>query len=331
MSSVRTVVGDIPEDRLGAVDCHEHAFQVSPLLPGDELDDPVRSELELASLRDSGFAAMIDATPIGLGRRPLDLARISRSTGLTVIATTGIHRDEHYASGCSLLELGAEQRSELFLRDLCAGMPVDDALPSSEATTVRAGMLKVGIDYWAITPSEHRTIEAIALAHQATSAPVMVHLEFCTAAHEVLDLLGELGVPADSVLLAHADRAPDAGLHRELVQRGAYLGYDGMARSRTRTDEELIELTARVLGSDSSTETDGHPAARDRILLGGDVARARRYVAYGGMPGLAYLGDRYVPRLCERIGAADVQRLLVENPRHLLARDWASPHSSGSA
>lgn len=317
MRTVRTVRGAVVPEELGAVNGHEHAFQVSPLLPGDELDDPELSEAELALLRGSGFSAMIDATPIGLGRRPADLRRISGSTGLRIIASTGVHRDAHYTADHPLQRLGVEARAELMLRDLTEGMPACDTDLFAEGpaltvrTRIRAGMLKVGIEYWSITASERLTIESIARVHEATDAPVMVHLEFCTAGHEVLDLLAGLGVEESAVLLAHADRSPDAGLHRELMSRGAFLGYDGMARSKVRSDEELLDLTERVVG-------DGP----DRLLLGGDVARSSRFVSYGGMPGMAYLGKRYLPRLRERIGGRALSRILIDAPRELLGRSW---------
>jgi len=59
---------------------------------------------------------------------------------------------------------------------------------------------------------------------------------------------------------------------------------------------------------------------RDRLLLGGDVARRTRYVAYGGMPGLAYLPRRFLPRLRAEVGDDVVATLLVDNPARLLAR-----------
>ena len=65
MSAVRTVLGDVPAAGLGRVDYHEHLFQVSPLLPGDELTDEQASGEEAGALRDSGFEAMVDATPSG--------------------------------------------------------------------------------------------------------------------------------------------------------------------------------------------------------------------------------------------------------------------------
>ena len=113
---------------------------------------------------------------------------------------------------------------------------------------------------------------------------------------------------ASKVVLAHADRDPDAEFHLELVARGAYLGYDGMARPKGDSESVLLDLTQRVVEGGGS----------ERILLGADVARGSRYVAYGGMPGLAYLGERYLPRLRKRISEADLNRILVTNAARFL-------------
>ncbi|SEB75817.1 phosphotriesterase-related protein [Paramicrobacterium humi] len=316
--SVRTVLGDVDPSALGTVNYHEHLFQVSPLLAGDEIDDESRSGEEATLLRGSGFAAMIDATPYGLGRQPAAVARISARAELTVVGSTGAHREAHYADDHWLRGTDAAARAALFTADIRDGMPAAETSlaeargeravgPSGEP--VRAGLIKTGIDYWAITGFERTTLEAAAAAHAETGAPIMVHLEFCTAAHEVLDLLVGLGVAADRVVLAHADRDPDPELHAELAARGAYLGYDGIARAKVRSDAELVDLTAALVES-------GHS---DRLLLGGDVARRSRYVAYGGMPGLGHLGARYVPRLRRQLGDAAVDGILVTNPARLLA------------
>lgn len=315
---IRTVLGDLEPDELGPTNYHEHLFQVTPLLPGDELDDEDASGAEAARLKASGFAAMVDATPIGLGRDPEAVARISAATGLHVIATTGRHREAHYDTEHPTRGRGADQLAATFIAEVTAGMPASDAAAltqrdargarTPDGDPVRAGLLKAGVDYWRISTFERTTLEAVAAAHRATNAPIMVHLEFCTAAHEVLDQLTAEGAAPDRVVLAHADRDPDPGLHASLVERGAHLGYDGFARSRTRSDAELLALTEQVVDR----------VGADRIVLGGDVARRTRYISYGGMPGLAYLGERYLPRLRAAVGPDAVGRMLVDNPARLL-------------
>jgi phosphotriesterase-related protein len=322
-STVTTVLGDVPVAELGRTDYHEHLFQVSPLLPGDELDDEPASRLEAASLLGSGFATMVDATPTGLGRRPEALARISAAEGLHVVASTGAHREPHYGAGHWLLELSEDQLAERFCRDVSEGMPVADGPettllaqgPSpapvegpSSGHPVRAAVAKAGIGYWSITPFERRVLAAAAGTWHRTGVALMVHLEDGSAGFEVLAELDGHGVPASAVALAHVDRNPDPGLHAELAAAGAYLGYDGFARSRRWPDSVLLECLVSA----------AEQGAAERLLLGGDVARATRYRGYGGMPGLAYLGERVLPRLQRQASTELVEAVLVTNPARWL-------------
>ncbi len=312
---VTTVLGDVDAAALGRTDYHEHLFQVSPLLPGDELDDEPRSRVELASLRDSGFTAMVDATPTGLGRRPEALVRVAAAEGVHVVATTGSHREPHYGTGHWLLDLTEHQLAERFSRDVLEGQPVTDGprtgplAQGPDGAPVRSAVVKAGVGYWSISTFEHRVLAAVALTWARTGAAVMVHLEHGSAAFEVLSVLAGHGVPSSVIALAHIDRNPDPGLHAELAATGAYLGYDGWARSQRWPDSMLLDCLARA----------AELGASERLMLGGDVARATRYRGYGGMPGLAYLGERVLPRL-ERVAPADlVDALLVANPARWLS------------
>ena len=312
---VRTVLGDFPADALGWCDYHEHLFQVSPLLPGDELDDESLSGLEAAALRRGGIASMVEATPTGLGRDPAAVARVSYATGLGVVHVSGAHMHEHYPSGHWLLDCTTAELAARFTSDIRDGLPAYDSAKKGApavgptALPVRAGMLKAGIGYWRISLFEHRVLAATADAAAETGVSVMVHLEHGSAAWEVLKALADAGLAADRIVLAHADRNLDPGLHAELTLSGAYLGYDGMARHRTAPDSAILDCLERVVAK-------GDPA---RILLGGDVARKTRYEAYGGMPGLAYLPERFLPRVFERLGSELSEQRLIANPARALS------------
>lgn len=330
LGTARTVLGDVAADHLGRINYHEHLFQSTPLLPGEELDDEALSRDEARSMRDSGIDAMIDATPYGLGRHPEAVARISRDVGVHVIATSGLHREAHYAGNADVLEFSADRMASRFLEDLTVGqLRADPSATTGSASRRRAigpdgapvcaGLLKAGLGYWSITSFESRVLEAVAIAHRATGAPVMIHLENGTCAHESLDALADGGVPEDRVVLAHIDRSPDPILYGELAERGAYLGCDGAARLKDWPESLLIDAIDRACH-------DGHS---DRILLGGDVARRSRYLAYGGMPGIAYLTTRFAPRLASRVGDDTVREFLTDNPQRLLA--WSDPAGQDAA
>ncbi|MCS4274971.1 phosphotriesterase-related protein [Mycetocola sp. BIGb0189] len=330
---IRTVGGDIAPEELGRTNYHEHLFQVSPLLAGDELDNEEASGHEAISLVESGFGAMIEATPMGLGRNPSAVARIAARAGLHAVHVTGAHHGGHYPEEHPIRALTEDELVNRWTTEIRLGFGEDPAAVSGDessfgersglagdaadsrgvsapfgASPVRAGMLKAGIRYWQIGPFERRALAAVARTHAETGAAIMVHLDYGSAAHEVLELLERDGVSRDRVVLAHIDRNLDSGLHADLIASGAYLGYDGPARHREAPDQAILECLERVVARVGS----------DRILLGGDVARASRYLAYGGMPGLEYLGRRFIPRLEVRLGADRVDALLADNAARLL-------------
>jgi len=310
---VRTILGDVAPDDLGVVDYHDHLFQTTPLLPGDDLDDEEKSCEETSDLVAAGVNTLVEATPIGMGRMPSGVARISRITGLHVVHTTGVHREAHYASQPDLISMTAEQLSDTFRAELLEGLPDDSQTFSHRPQRYgRAGLIKIGIGYWAITDFERRSLEAAGAVSAELGAPVMVHLEYGSAAHEVLTMLGEAGCPDDRVALAHIDRNPDPGLHLELAARGAYLGYDGCARHKSWPDSVLIDCLEEVVAGGGA----------NRTLLGGDVARSSRYRAYGGMPGLSYTYLRFLPRVRSAIGRTGVEQLTTANPAEWLT--WSN-------
>ncbi|MFE1883057.1 phosphotriesterase family protein [Streptomyces diastatochromogenes] len=301
MSTVRTVLGDLRPEELGACDAHDHLFLRSPQLPGLELDDVSAAGAELTAFRAAGGGAVVQWTPYGMGRRTADLPGLSRATGVHLVCATGLHQAAHYAP--EFLDGLRGGLSELFVTELTEGIGTSG---------VRAGLIKVAGGFHALDAHARWTMTAAAEAHRATGAPIAVHLELGTGALDVLDLLcGELGVPGDRVILGHLNRSPDPVVQREAAASGCWLAFDGPSRAHHATDWRMPEAVRAL----------AEAGYGDRLLLGGDTVVAGARSVDGG-PGMPYLLRRVRPRLAEAVGAGLVDRILMEHPGRAFAVDW---------
>src|SRR5207245_576412 len=89
MTEVVTVLGSIRPDELGVTDAHDHLFLRSPALPGQEFEDLDRAVEEVSGAARGGLQAVVEATPIGLGRNPAKLRAVAEATGVQIVAATG--------------------------------------------------------------------------------------------------------------------------------------------------------------------------------------------------------------------------------------------------
>jgi 5-phospho-D-xylono-1,4-lactonase len=289
---IRTIRGDITPAELGPCDAHEHLFLVTPAQPGDEYSDVAKAIKEATTLREAGAQALVDWTPIGLGRDLDGLAAVSDATGLHVVAATGLHREVHYAADDPMREEPEGALADRFAKELD-----------------RCGIIKVGASYHALTPFEAKAFAAAAAAHARVGAPVCVHTEHGTMGGDLVERLGGLGVPAERVILAHVDRNPDPGEHAETAAKGAWLQLDGPGRTKYWPDSTILTLIADLADR-------GHG---DRLLLGGDTGRRSMMRAYGGGPGMDYVFARFKPRLERELGAELSEQIFVANPARAFA------------
>ena len=308
-AQVITVLGPIAAEKLGVTDAHDHLFLRTPALPGQEFDDAGKAIEEVKSAKPGGLQAIVEVTPIGLGRSPAAMRAVAEATGVHVVAATGYHRDAHYPQGHWVREAAVELLAERILTDLKEGMHPDDWLTDASLDPARAGVIKAGASYQHISPLEERRLVAAAIGHRETGAPILVHTEIGTCAHAIIDLLTREGVRPERIILAHLDRNPDFDLHSEVAARGAFLEYDTPGRIKYRPDSQLIDLIESMAAA-------GHGS---RMLLGLDLGQRDYFRAYGGGPGLAYLMDAFVPRLRRRIGEVAVDAILVGNAARAFA------------
>ncbi|MEU7156380.1 phosphotriesterase [Streptomyces chrestomyceticus] len=328
--AVRTVSGDVSPASLGLCDAHDHLFLRSPQLPGQELDDPGAAAAELRAFREAGGGTVIQWTPYGMGRRAGELPRLAEESGVRIVAATGLHQAVHYApevlervgakGGATGSGGGSADLAGLFVAELTAGIGSwsggrgdgrTDAADGSGARP-RAGMIKVAGGFHGLDAHARYTMAAAAEAHHATGAPIGVHLELGTGAHDVLDLLcGTLAVPPHRVVLGHLNRSPDLVAHRSAAAAGAYLAFDGPSRAHHATDWRLPDALAALADAGYG----------DRLLLGGDTTTAAARSASGG-PGMPHLLRRLRPRLELALGAELVRHLFTTNPARAFAVAW---------
>jgi len=301
MMRIRTVLNDLVPEALGVTDSHDHLFFRSAVIPGQELDDEAAAIAEVRAFADAGGQAIVQWTPHGLNRRAGLLPGISTTTGVSIVAATGLHRREHYPDG--YVDKVRDQLAEIFVRELTDG--IGD-------TAGRAGLIKVAGGFHVLDAHAELVMRAAAEAHHATNASIAVHHELGSAADAVLDLLVDtLGVHPGAVILGHLNRFPDHRGHLELAERGAWLAFDGPSRANNATDPRLTDCLAALIDAGYA----------DRLLLGGDTTTARaRSTAEG--PGMPYLLTHLRPRITRYFGADVADAVFRDNPARAFATDW---------
>jgi phosphotriesterase-related protein len=306
---VMTVTGLIDAAQLGVTDAHDHLYLSSRLMAGDEIEDP---DLVVAEVRDgaaSGLQAIVELTPIGLGRRPDLLREAAQASGVHVIGATGYHHDGHYPPEHWAMTDDEGKLLERMLADIRDGMhPTDWADPAQQPDSARAGVIKAGASLDEISTAERRRLAACAEAARQTGLALVVHTEAGTCAEQIADLLAGAGLGAGRIILAHMDRTPEPPRHLALLERGIWLVYDTIGRIKYRPDSARLDLIETVCAA-------GHG---DQLLLGLDLGRRPSFFTAGGY-GLRYLMNDFVPRLRERVGDPLTRRMLVDNPARAFA------------
>jgi phosphotriesterase-related protein len=119
------------------------------------------------------------------------------------------------------------------------------------------------------------------------------------------------GVACERLYFCHVDQRPDIGLHRELAQAGALLGYDTFVRPNDKPDSRVWPLLKEMV----------RQGWGQHIAIGLDMASTSMWRHFGGQPGLVVLPDQLIPRLrTEGIDDAIIDRLVGQNVAECLAK-----------
>jgi phosphotriesterase-related protein len=317
MSQVNTVRGPIEGERLGRTLMHEHIFVLSPGIEKtpDEWDESAQQARAVAKLRElkhHGIDTLVDLTVIGLGRYIPRVAAIADQVpDVNVVVATGVYTYNdvpmyfHFRGPGTILG-GPEPMVDLFVREITEG--IGD-------TQVRAAILKCASDRPGLTPGVERVLRAVARAHRETGVPITTHTPTPPEPWglEQQRVFAEEGVDLGRVVIGHSGGTVNTDYHLALIDNGSYLGFDHFGIPGI-TLEERVDAVARlcargyaeriVLSHDAMCFVDWFP----RSMI--DASKDWHWT---------YISDSVLPAMRARgIGDADIQTMLVDNPRAIL-------------
>jgi phosphotriesterase-related protein len=317
--TVKTVLGPVPADDLGVVAVHEALLSV---VPGAEhayditLDRAEIFEIlakKLTDFRNAGGGTIADSTGMFHGRDVKLYEALSRSTGVHIVASTGMGPEENLGGYFLTPQTNpptpwpAERFADLFGKEVSEGMVVPRVERRGAAGLVATTGTRAGL-----TPTDESLFRGAARAALATGVPASIRYGVDAVAE--LQLVLDEGLPADRVVVGDLDRteAVAAGWPTAVAERGAYVAIDHVGRNDDDAfvrDAERAALVAELVAA-------GHV---NRVLLSSNAVGVAK-----GHPGYelpyAHVLTAFAPLLAAHgVADADIQQILVANPRDLLA------------
>ncbi len=312
---INTVTGSVRPCDLGATMAHEHVLLTSAGINRTfpELAERERTRekaiAQLTAASEGGLDAIIDVTPMDLGR-DIDLLReVSEASGVRIVASTGVWFDVPRI----FWSMKPGEIAPLFVREILVGI---------EGTGIRAGAIKVASHIGGVTPEAEIILRAAAIAQKETGVPISCH---SYAPERVgdrqLDVLLAEGVDASRIYIGHSDDSDDLDYLTGVLDRGAWLGLDhlnfGHRQGALTLEERLTNLMHLLEAGHVGRILFGQDWAVNMPVLGSDLLSERE--AYNPH-GYLFVMNVVVPKLLEMgVDRATIDRIIVENPRRFLA------------
>lgn len=241
---VHTVTGPMPIDAMGLTLSHEHMFSLFGEAPTSSPRYPARLVDTVAPylgyLHALGVRTIVDATAAWFGRAPELLRELSERSGVRILTNTGLYgaADDRYVPE-DLRRASPTALADRWTREF------EDGIGD---TGIRPGFMKIGVDTGPLSALDHRLVVAAARTHLRTGLTIAVHTgDNPAAAARQQALLGEEGVALDAWVWVHAHTCRDDAALWQAAERGAWLGFDGLAAASYDRHLTLV-LEARRRG-----------------------------------------------------------------------------------
>lgn len=339
---VRTVLGPVDPAGLGVTLMHEHA----PIVDWSELYEtraadyaPLRDRMLDAATgqlkafhdvlgADEGPGAIVECTPIRVGRYPRLLVGLAKRTPVHIVGCTGFWCEamapQHpWALRLGFSSNGIRKLADLYIREITEGMEDPTGAHGERFTDVKAGIIKCATSTY-LRPSERRCHEAAAIASMETGCPITTHTTDGGGLEEA-ELFLRAGVKPEKVIIGHQGNMDDrenseaSDLHRRIADMGCHVQFD-----RVGHENYEMEKMGRLIKSLVSA------GFTERVLAGHDLVPFVYRKFYqrdkpldGWQANAADLTTIPVALAGElrRQGLTDAQvrTILIANPRRVLA------------
>ena len=249
-NTVQTVTGACRPAELGLTLMHEHLIIGWPGWESDTAAAPFdRHEARklcvdrMHELKALGVATLLDPCPIDLGRDVELAAEVAQASGVRIVCATGLYKEESgaapYYKFHGAFTDSVNEMAEIFIKEISEGIG---------STGIKAGVIKVATGPHQVTAYERNVIIAAARAHKATGAPITTHTDEGTMGREQLDILAEEQVDPRRVVIGHSCGSADLRYHTDLLDRGAYLGFDRFGLELLHPDRLRLAALIGLLG-----------------------------------------------------------------------------------
>jgi phosphotriesterase-related protein len=300
MKMLITTLGPKRADELGMVLPHEHVFVDLRRWdqPGYAEADPAGVVAlmapEIEKVKALGVSAIVEASPIGVGRRADILKIVSEATGFPLVVPTGAYQEPWIPPW--IHEASEDALCEWMLGELTGEI---------ERSGVRAGWIKLSVGDDGMTPTEAKMLRAAARAGKETGAVIGSHTMRGSIALEELDVVEHSGYAADRFIWIHAHFEPDFGLNLEAARRGAWIEYDTLGAEEF-PDRVFVDRIQRMLDAGFG----------DRILLSHDRGWYDPGQPGGGQPRpYTYMVEEFLPSLrASGVDEGTIVKMTRENP-----------------
>ncbi|GMA63498.1 phosphotriesterase [Alicyclobacillus fastidiosus] len=222
MPTINTVTGPIDSSQLGYTLVHEHLLLRSeavavqfPHLYDD--DENYRKAIEqVTAVKSRGVKTICDPTVMGVGRDIRFLERVSRETGVQVVAATGVYSYNEIPQIFQNRDI--DFLADTLVRDIEVGV---------QNTSIKAGFLKCTADAQGITPDLEKVFRAVARAQKRTGVPIMTHSHPATEnGLKQLDIFEDEGVDPRFIMIGHCGDTDDVDYITRVLDRGVFIGMD---------------------------------------------------------------------------------------------------------